>query len=126
MNLTFLNPLFLFGLAAAVLPILIHRLTRRKAITRRFSAVRLLIKSQQVMAKPQRIKHLLLLALRILAVMGLVFLMAQPLLIRPGFLSLGDETATVVILDNSLSMGYTEDHWKVERRGAPPPYFFPE
>ena len=109
MSIQFLNPLFLFGLAAALLPILIHRLTRRKAITRRFSAVRLLIKSQQVMAKPQRIKHFLLLALRVLAVMGLVFLMAQPLLIRPGFLSLGDEKATIVILDNSLSMGYTED-----------------
>jgi len=109
MNLTFLNPLFLFGLIAAVLPILIHRLTRRKAITRRFSAVRLLIKSQQVMARPQRLKHFLLLALRVLAVMGLVFLMAQPILIRPGFLSLGDEAATIVILDNSLSMGYTED-----------------
>lgn len=121
MNLTFLNPLFLFGLAAAVLPILIHRLTRRKAITRRFSAVRLLIKSQQVMAKPQRIKHLLLLALRILSVMGLVFLMAQPLLIQPGLLSLGDEKATIVILDNSLSMGYSEDQgtrYDIAKRAA--------
>jgi len=61
------------------------------------------------MAKPQRIKHLLLLALRVLAVMGLVLLMAQPLLTRPGFLNLGDEKATIVILDNSMSMGYTED-----------------
>lgn len=109
MNLTFLNPLFLFGLAAAVLPILIHRLTRRQAITIRFSAVRLLLKSQQIMTRPQRLKHLLLLALRVLAVMGLVFLMAQPFLIRPGILSLGEETPTVLILDNSMSMAYVED-----------------
>lgn len=109
MSIQFLNPWFLFGLAAAALPILIHRLTRRKAIPIRFSAVRLLIKSQQVMSKPQRIKHLLLLALRVLAVMGLVFLMAQPLLIRPGLLNVDEETATVAILDNSMSMGYVED-----------------
>lgn len=109
MNLSFLNPLFLFGLAAAALPILIHRLTRRKAITKRFSAVRLLIRSQQVMSKPQRIKHLLLLALRVLTVITLVFLMARPLLTEPGFLHVREDAPTLVILDNSMSMGYRED-----------------
>lgn len=110
MSLQFLHPLFLFGLAAAVLPILIHRLTRRRAITRRFSAVRLLIKSQQVMARPHRLRHLLLLALRVLGVMGLAFLMARPLLIRQGFLPLRGETEKIVILDNSFSMGYRADN----------------
>lgn len=112
MNLTFLNPLFLFGLAAAILPILIHRLTRRRAIIRKFTAVRLLIRSQQVMTKPQRLKHLLLLALRVLAVMGLVFLMARPLLVRPGLLGFENGKATVLIVDNSLSMGYGEENGK--------------
>jgi hypothetical protein len=112
MNLTFLNPLFLLGLAAAILPILIHRLTRRRAIIKKFSAVRLLIKSQQVMTKPQRLKHFFLLALRVLAVMGLVFSMARPLLVRPGLISLENGSATVIILDNSLSMGYREDNGK--------------
>ena len=31
MTISFLNPFFLFGLAAGILPILIHRLTKRKA-----------------------------------------------------------------------------------------------
>ncbi len=110
MNLTFINPLFLLGLAAVVLPILIHRLTRRKAFTKRFSAVRLLIQSQQIMSRPQRLKHLLLLVLRVLMVMGLVFLMARPVLVRKGLLTMGNEAAKAVILDNSLSMGYREDH----------------
>jgi len=112
MNLIFLNPLLLFGLAAAVLPVLIHRLTRRRAVIRKFSAVRLLIKSQQVMTRPQRLKHFFLLALRVLAVTGLVLLMARPLLVRPGLINLENGVATVVILDNSLSMGYMEDHGK--------------
>jgi hypothetical protein len=108
MNLTFLNPLFLFGLAAGILPILIHRLTQRKAILRKFSAVRLLLQSQRVTAKPQRLKHLLLLALRILAVLGIVFMMARPVLTRSGVAGLRGGGAKVIILDNSLSMGFRE------------------
>jgi len=108
MSLTFLNPLLLFGLAAGILPILIHRLTQRKAFPRKFSAVRLLLQSQQVTAKPQRLKHLILLALRILAVLGIVFMMARPLLTHPGIAALRSEGTKVIILDNSLSMGFRE------------------
>jgi hypothetical protein len=109
MNLTFLNPLFLFGLAAGILPILIHRLTQRKAIQRRFSAVRLLLQSQRVTAKPQRLKHFLLLALRILAVLSFVFMLARPVFTRPGLASLLGGGDRVIILDNSLSMGFREE-----------------
>ncbi len=115
MNLSFLNPFFLFGLAAGILPILIHRLTQRKAIPRKFSAVRLLLQSQRVTARPQRLKHLLLLALRVLAVLGIVFMMARPVLTRPGIATLPSEGAKVIILDNSLSMGFREQ--KGERYG---------
>ncbi len=110
MNLTFLSPLFLFGLAAGIIPILIHRLTRRKSITRKFSAVRLLLQSQRTMARPQRLKHFLLLALRVLAVMSLAFMMARPVLTRPGLLARGNEEAKILILDNSLSMGFKEEN----------------
>ena len=109
MSLAFFNPLFLFGLAAAILPILIHRITQKKIIRRDFSAVRLLLQSQRVKARPQRLKHLLLLALRILAVATLAFMMARPVLVRPDFASLLKNGADVLILDNSLSMGYVED-----------------
>jgi hypothetical protein len=109
MNFTFLNPLFLFGLTGVILPILIHRITRKKVMVKKFSAVHLILQSQRITAKPQRLKHLLLLALRILAVAILVFMMARPVLIRPGFAELLDGGAKVVIFDNSLSMGYLED-----------------
>jgi hypothetical protein len=109
MSLAFLNPLFLFGLAAGILPVLIHRLTERKAIPKKFSAVRLLLQSQKVMARPQRLKHLLLLALRVLAVMILVLMMARPVMTRQSLLTPVDSGAKVLILDNSLSMGYREE-----------------
>ena len=109
MSISFLNPWFLFALAAGILPILIHRLTRRKALTKKFSAVRLLIRSQQNLARPQRLKHFLLLALRILAVVTLVFLIARPILIQPGLLAMSGEGATVILLDNSASMAYRDE-----------------
>jgi len=109
MNFTFVNPFLLFGLAAVTLPILIHRIAKKKPVVRKFSAVRLLLQSQQITAKPQRLKHLLLLALRILAVVAMVLMMARPVLIRPGIAAFPDEGARVLILDNSLSMGYQED-----------------
>ena len=108
MTLSFLNPLFLFGLVAAAIPILIHRLTKRKTLTQKFSAVRLLLQSQRIMTRPQRLRHLFLLALRILAIISLVFLMARPVLTDPGLLA-QEESAKVIILDNSLSMGYREE-----------------
>jgi hypothetical protein len=109
MSLTFINPYFLFGLAAGILPILIHRLIEKKAIPRTFSAVRLLLRSQRMVARPQRLKHLLLLCLRVLAVMSLVFLMARPVLTQQGLLASGIRGAKIIILDNSLSMGYKEE-----------------
>jgi hypothetical protein len=121
MSLTFLNPLFLMGLAAAILPILIHRITRKKAAVKKFSAVRLLLQSERVTARPRRLKHLLLLALRILAVATIAFMMARPVLDRPGFAALLKSGAKILIVDNSLSMGYREDRgerFQVAKRAA--------
>ena len=109
MNFAFSNPLFLFGLAAGVLPILIHRLIQRKAVPRDFSAVRLLLKSERIMARPQRLKHILLLALRVLAVVSLVLLMARPVMMPEALLAMAQGGGKVLILDNSLSMGYREE-----------------
>src|SRR5512143_3396488 len=108
MALSFLNPFFLFGLAAAAIPILIHRLTKRKAMTRKFSAVRLLLESQRMVTRPQRLRHLFLLALRIAAIISLVLLMARPVVTEPGIFA-QKEKAMAIILDNSLSMAYRDE-----------------
>jgi len=109
MSLSFVNPFLLFGLVGVTLPILIHRIAKKKPVVRKFSAIRLLLQSQQITAKPQRLKHFLLLALRILAVATMVLMMARPVLVRPGVAAFLEEGARVLILDNSLSMSYRED-----------------
>ena len=109
MSLTFLNPLLLFGLAGTILPVLIHRITQRRVIRRKFSAVHLLLQSQRINAKSQRLTHFLILALRILAIAAVVFMTARPVLVRSGFATLLEEGAMVLIIDNSMSMGY-ENH----------------
>jgi len=60
------------------------------------------------MARPERLKHLLLLALRVMAVLGLVLMMARPVLTGPGLLTQGIEGAKVILLDNSMSMNFRE------------------
>ena len=109
MSLTFLNPLFLFALAAGVIPILIHRLVQRHGKVKKFSAVRLLLLSQQNLVRPERLKQLILLALRVLAAMCLALLIARPVWLFSGVFSSGQEGAKVLILDNSMSMGFRED-----------------
>jgi hypothetical protein len=109
MNLTFLNPLFLFALAAGVIPILIHRLVQRHGKIRPFSAVRLLLLSQQNLVRPERLKQIILLILRTLAVICLALLIARPVWLFSGVFSSGQEGAKVLILDNSMSMGFRED-----------------
>ncbi|HSR12753.1 MAG TPA: BatA and WFA domain-containing protein [Thermodesulfobacteriota bacterium] len=107
--MTFLNPLFLFGLAAGIIPILIHRLVQRHGKIKKFSAVRLLLLSQQNLVRPERIKELILLALRVLAVLCLALLLARPAWLLSGVFSSGREGARILILDNSMSMGFRED-----------------
>ena len=109
MGITFLNPLFLFGLAAGAIPILIHRLVQRHGKVKKFSAVRLLLLSQQSLVRPERLREFLLLALRVLAVLTLALLIARPVWVFSGVFSTGEKGAKVLILDNSLSMGYRED-----------------
>ena len=109
MNITFMNPLFLFALAAGIIPILIHRLVQRHGKVKKFSAVRLLLLSQQNLVRPERLKQLILLILRVLAVMCLALLVARPVWLFSGVFSSGQEGAKVLILDNSMSMGFRED-----------------
>jgi hypothetical protein len=79
MSVFFLYPLFLFGLAAASLPILIHLLNRRRLKRIKFPAVRFILLSQKRISRSYRLRHWLLLALRTLAVVLLALLLANPI-----------------------------------------------
>jgi hypothetical protein len=106
----FLYPLFLFGLAAASLPILIHLLNRRRLKRIRFPAVRFILLSQKRISRSYRLRHWLLLALRTLAVICLALLLANPIFQSGAGLFAGSgPVSLVLILDNSLSMKWAGD-----------------
>ena len=110
MSVFFLYPLFLFGLAAASLPILIHLLNRRRLKRIRFPAVRFILLSQKRISRSYRLRHWLLLALRTLAVIFLALLLANPIFqTGAGLFAGGGPVALVVLLDNSLSMRWSGD-----------------
>ena len=104
-GLAFLQPAFLLAGLAAGVPILIHLINRHRALVHRFPALRFLLMADRRTARKFRLYQLLLLALRVLAILLLALLLSQP--------RWGDEAsaalalppqATVVLLDNSLSM----------------------
>jgi len=110
MSVFFLYPAFLFGLAAAALPILIHLLNRRRLKRVRFPAVRFILLSQKRISRSYRLRHWLLLALRTLAVICLALLLANPIFqTGAGLFAGAGPVALVVILDNSLSMKWSGD-----------------
>lgn len=110
MGISFLSPFFLLGLVGIAIPVLIHRLSQKRARVMKFPAVKLLLISQKQLARPLRLKHLLLLALRILAVATLAFMLARPVLVSRAGLSLIGESqlALALIFDNSASMRYVQ------------------
>src|SRR5262245_51069214 len=110
MSVFFLYPAFLFGLAAASLPILIHLLNRRRLKRIRFPAVRFILLSQKRISRSYRLRHWLLLALRTLAVICLALLLANPIFqTGAGLFAGAGPVALVVVLDNSLSMKWSGD-----------------
>jgi Aerotolerance regulator N-terminal/von Willebrand factor type A domain/Beta-galactosidase trimerisation domain len=110
MSVFFLHPAYLFGLLAASLPILIHLLNRRRLKRIRFPAVRFILLSQKRISRSFRLRHWLLLALRTLAVILLVCLLANPIFqTGAGLFAGGGPVSLVILLDNSLSMTWSGD-----------------
>jgi hypothetical protein len=80
LNFSFLNPLFLIGLAAIALPVIAHLISRKTGLRKRFPAVRFLIASQGDATARSRLKDILLLLLRSLIIVPLVLVFAKPAL----------------------------------------------
>ena len=109
-GLTFLQPAFLLAGLAAGVPILIHLINRHRALVHRFPALRFLLMADRRTARKFRLYQLLLLALRVLAILLLALLLSQPRWGGEASAALAQPPqATVVLLDNSLSMQFRDD-----------------
>ncbi|HRK04580.1 MAG TPA: BatA and WFA domain-containing protein [Chlorobiota bacterium] len=103
MNL--LNPLALFGLLAAGIPLLLHLLNLRKLRVVEFSSLRFLHELQQTRVRRLRLQQILLLILRTLIIVFAVLAFARPTV--PGKLPLlasAQRSSVVILVDNSASM----------------------
>lgn len=104
-GLSFSSPAALHGLWAALLPLAIHLLNRRRAVTIAFSNVALLQALQQDRMRRFRLKQVLVLIFRTLVIVFLVLGFAQPRLKGVD----GDgavRTSASILLDRSLSMSF--------------------
>ena len=103
--MNFLNPLFLFGLAAAAVPILIHLFTRKRPREMKFPSLEFLAEVNRSEIRRLRLKQWLLLLLRTLAIVALALAMSRPALKGTSGLGRGASTTVVALVDQSGSMG---------------------
>ncbi|NQT51160.1 BatA domain-containing protein, partial [bacterium] len=105
----FVNPLALWGLLLAGVPIVIHLLNRRRFTVRDWAAMEFLLASQRKNFRRVRIEQLILLALRTLMIIVLVLLVARPLARRRVLAGLAQQQRFVcLVFDTSFSMGYRD------------------
>ena len=104
--MTFLNPLFLLGLAAASIPLIIHLFNFRRPRKIDFSSLAFLKELQKSTMQRVRIKQILLLILRTLAIACLALAFARPTLTGQFGGALGGRASSslAIVIDNSRSM----------------------
>ena len=102
-----LHPILLTGVALVGLPILLHLIMRQEPKRLPFPAFRFLKLRRRINQRKIRLRHLLLLALRMLVILATALALFQPELLSER-LSIRSEqpVAAVLVIDTSPSMGY--------------------
>ncbi len=101
----FLYPFVLFGLVALAIPVIIHLFDFKKPRRIFFTNVRFLAELKKETRKRSKIKHLLVLLMRLMAFAALIFAFAMPVMRTDDTqLLLTGNPLVVVYIDNSYSM----------------------
>ena len=109
--MTFLNASLLAGTALVALPIVLHLIMRRKPRRLEFPALRFLEARRETNQRQLRLRHLLLLALRVAAILFLAVALARPSVKFSG--ALGSQKAPVaaaLVFDTSMRMEYVHEN----------------
>ncbi|MBD3162032.1 MAG: hypothetical protein GF346_07030 [Candidatus Eisenbacteria bacterium] len=115
--LQFVNGVFLAGLAAAALPILIHLFSRRRTRTVAFPSLEFLEEVSRKKVRRIQLRQFLLLLLRVLIIALFALAIARPT-VQSGMGGIGRGNSTVaIVLDNSFSMAARDP----ARSDLPPP-----
>lgn len=100
----FLNSLLLYGTALGSVPIIIHLLNKRRFRPVTWAAMEFLLQAIQKNARRLQLRDIILMLIRAAAVIFLALAMARPALFSKALF--GGHTGAVILLDNSMSMGY--------------------
>src|SRR5262249_750678 len=105
--MSFVHPLLLGGLLLVGIPVLIHLIMQQKPKRLLFPAFRFLLQKHRTNQRRLRLRHLLLLALRVLLVAAICLALARPKLFS-NRLGIGSDrpVAAVLLFDTSYSMEY--------------------
>jgi Mg-chelatase subunit ChlD len=117
--MAFLSPLFLLGLGALAIPLIIHLIQRERSRVVQFPSLMFVRRIPYQSVRRRRIRHWLLLALRAAAIACLVAAFARPFFRQSAMAAAaaGGSREIVVLLDQSASMGYG-DHWQKAQAAA--------
>lgn len=103
--MTFLNAYLLWGLLLAAIPILIHLINQRRHRTVEWGAMMFLLSAKKMSRGMALLKQILIMAARMLAIVGLILAIGRPLATGWfGALTGGKPETVIVILDRSSSM----------------------
>jgi len=104
--MSFLNPLFLLGLAAVAVPVIVHLVRRTRAPRVEFPSLMFVRRIPQRTIRRRRMQNWLLFALRCLAFMLLVFAFVRPYFGAGQADANRGQRANVILFDNSFSLRY--------------------
>ena len=108
--MTFLSPFLIWGALLGAIPLIIHLLNRRRFRRVEWAPMHYLRLTIQRNRKRIQLEQLLLLLLRIALPVLLFFFLARPIVNPTGleqWLGTGGRSSQVVLIDDSMSMGYT-------------------
>src|SRR6201746_1816919 len=102
--MSFLQQSLLWCIAAATVPVIIHLLNRRRHKTIQWAAMQFLLKATRESRGKKKLRHILILTCRALALAALAFAAARPVI--SGLIGWGGGSidTVVLLLDRSASM----------------------
>ncbi|MFO0797117.1 MAG: BatA domain-containing protein [Gemmataceae bacterium] len=115
-----MHPILIVGAALVGLPVLLHLIMKQEPKRLPFPAFRFLQQKLKTNQRKLRLRHFLLLALRMLLIALFAVTLYQPTVLSTGFVNLsGDQpVAAVLVIDTSPSMGYADGEGKTRLEEA--------
>ena len=103
--MTFLQPLILWGLPLVLLPVIIHLINRMRHQPRQWAAMQFLLAATRSSTSHAKLRNLLILLMRVLAVLTLLLFLARPLVGGwMGWALAAAPDAILLLVDRSASM----------------------